>query len=182
MSVASLKKSHTLSSLQKFIDSYAIVVFAKSYCHYSQLAKKAMEAHDDLFGDYAKNKRLIIIDIDVLFSSGEKMQELQNDLATLTGASTVPRIFAFQSKSTSSSDKPHSSFLGGGSEISTLQIQGKLRAILQNAIELFENKTTKATKSSSSTKSKPSSKVSNSSSSSKPITRSKSKKTAIKKL
>lgn len=124
------------SSLQQFIDKCAVVLFTKSYCHYSQMAKDAIKSNQSLFGDYENNKRLVIIDIDLMLKDAPaaSMEALQEDLRRLTGSRTVPRVFAYKR------DEAHSCFLGDGTTIATLQSQGKLEAILKQAIQQFEKK------------------------------------------
>ena len=125
------KEQQSAALLQQFLNSYAIVVFSKSYCPYSKIAKDAIEANADLFFDFEENHHLIIIDIDLTFKP-QQMKDLQQDLLALTGASTVPRIFGY------TKNGERSKFLGDGLAFSDLQKQGKLRKILETSIARFE--------------------------------------------
>ena len=123
--------NQSLQALQPFLNSYAIVLFCKSYCPYSKIAKEAIQANEALFSDYKNNKHLIVIDIDVMFKDcPAKMETLQNDLKTLSGISTVPQLFCYDSST--------SRYVGDSTVVKNLQLKNKLAPILRTAIQQFD--------------------------------------------
>lgn len=109
----------TQIQLLNLINNHAVVVFSKSYCPYSKMAKSAIAENQHLF---SKNPQLLcIIDIDLQFSADD-MARLQQSLYKLTGKKTVPLVFM------------NGKYIGGGTDIDELQRNGKLEGMIKQAI------------------------------------------------
>ncbi|XP_041370078.1 glutaredoxin-like [Gigantopelta aegis] len=100
---------------QKLVDnkiaSKKVMVFSKKFCPFCSMAK-------DVFRKYL-GKELDASDYEVLEIDGENdCDQIQDYLGTMTGQSTVPRVFI------------NGKCIGGGTETDKLHRQGKLKTLL----------------------------------------------------
>jgi len=72
--------------LRRLIKSHPLIVFAKSYCPYSQAAKATLHK-------YVSDSELFCVDIDIEFPDPAVLGQFQDDLQRLVGERTVPQIF-----------------------------------------------------------------------------------------
>lgn len=91
--------------VNKEIQENRVMVFSKSYCPYCKMAKKAL-------ADAGATFKVAELD-----KHGDE-SAIQGYLATLTGASTVPRVFI------------NGKFIGGGTETQALQRSGELAKLV----------------------------------------------------
>ncbi|XP_026475510.1 monothiol glutaredoxin-S6-like [Ctenocephalides felis] len=92
-------------TVHQLITSNDIVIFSKTYCPFSMMAK-------EIFGRMNKTYRVIELD---KRSDGPQIQDV---LQEMTGAKTVPRVFV------------RGQCLGGGMDVRSLFVNGKLRRIV----------------------------------------------------
>ncbi|XP_077978655.1 glutaredoxin-2, mitochondrial-like [Glandiceps talaboti] len=92
--------------IQNMIHDKCVVVFSKTYCMYSQLAK---EVFDELQAKYE------VVELDQR-DDGETLQDI---LGKMTGENTVPRVFV------------KGKCIGGGTETDDLYRSGKLEPMLR---------------------------------------------------
>ncbi|XP_071956347.1 uncharacterized protein [Antedon mediterranea] len=88
------------------IHDKCVVVFSKTYCPYCKMAKAALDEEGAKYEVVELDKR----------SDGDA---IQNALAQITGARTVPRVFI------------KGKCIGGGSETRDMQASGELRKLLE---------------------------------------------------
>ncbi|XP_070542179.1 glutaredoxin-1-like [Ptychodera flava] len=86
-----------------------VVVFSKSYCPYCKMAKTALSKHEI--------NSLDIIEIE----DRDDCEEIQDYMSKLTGGRSVPRVFI------------NGKFIGGGSETTQFEREGKLEVMLKDA-------------------------------------------------
>jgi len=86
-----------------------VVVFSKTYCPYCIKAKRALTA--------AGCKDFVVHELDERADGAE----IQTVLGTMTGATSVPRVFVA------------GKFIGGGDDTAALQASGRLRPLLEAA-------------------------------------------------
>jgi len=96
--------------IEDIVHKYPVVVFSKSYCPYCKRALEALSI-EGVTKPY-------IIDLQ---SIGSKGQAIQDTLKKMTGRRTVPNVFIGGTS------------IGGGTETTGLQREGKLRPLLQKA-------------------------------------------------
>lgn len=108
---SALEKTPLQTLIEESIALAPVVVISKSTCPYCVKAKRALAA--------AGAERPRVIELDSLES--EQGAELQAYMGTLTGATTVPRVFVGRK------------FIGGGTETEELQRSGKLAELVQAA-------------------------------------------------
>uniref|UniRef100_A0A1B6LAX0 Glutaredoxin-2, mitochondrial n=1 Tax=Graphocephala atropunctata TaxID=36148 RepID=A0A1B6LAX0_9HEMI len=87
------------------IASDKVVIFSKSTCPYCTMAKEVFDELKQKYTLIELNKR-------------EGAAEIQNVLAKMTGARTVPRVFV------------NGKCIGGGSDVKALHQNGKLKPML----------------------------------------------------
>uniref|UniRef100_A0AC34Q6U1 Glutaredoxin domain-containing protein n=1 Tax=Panagrolaimus sp. JU765 TaxID=591449 RepID=A0AC34Q6U1_9BILA len=92
------------------IDHHSLMVFSKTYCPYSKLAKRILY---EKYKIYPKH----ILELD----EENNMTEIQDYLSTISGIRTVPQIYV------------NGEFVGGATDIQELDRQGKLKKILRKA-------------------------------------------------
>nr|XP_039273629.1 glutaredoxin-like [Styela clava] len=92
--------------VDKEIQDNPAIVFSKTWCGFSNMAKKAFE-------DIGTKPKVIELD------KRDDGLEIQRYLSTLTGANTVPRVFV------------KGKCIGGGSETKSMKLSGKLSKLLQ---------------------------------------------------
>ncbi|VDM78893.1 unnamed protein product [Strongylus vulgaris] len=95
--------------VDKLLKTHKIVVFAKTYCPYSQKARAALESCN------VKPGAMAWLDID----KRPDCTEIQDYLQALTGGRTVPRVFINQK------------FFGGGDDTAAAAKNGKLVQLLK---------------------------------------------------
>ncbi|XP_002734958.1 glutaredoxin-like [Saccoglossus kowalevskii] len=100
------------AEVKSFVDAKIkdnkVVVFSKSYCPYCKMAKTAL------------NKYKIALEV-IEIEDRPDSEEIQDYLNTLTGARSVPRVFI------------NGKCIGGGSETTQFDRQGKLEPMLKEA-------------------------------------------------
>jgi len=101
--------------IQKHIKENPVMIFSKTSCSYSSVAKKTL---NDLHVNY------YVDEIDKL----PNCEKIQQAFLTLTGERTVPRIFI------------GGKCIGGGSETLALNSQGKLLPLLKESGAAFTSK------------------------------------------
>ncbi|XP_012230648.1 uncharacterized protein [Linepithema humile] len=92
----------TRDLVNELIAKDSVVIFSKTYCPYCKMAK---EVFDSL------NKTYTAIELD----DREDAQDIQDVLAEITGARTVPRVFL------------NGECLGGGTDVKKLYQSGELQ-------------------------------------------------------
>lgn len=93
--------------IKNLISQNKIMVFSKTYCPYSKMAKSVFE---DLKVEFKVHE----VDED------EKGPEIQNILEEITGGRSVPRVFI------------KGKFIGGGSDVKKLHEEGKLSSLIED--------------------------------------------------
>ena len=96
------------TSVKNLIKKYKMVIFSKTYCQYSKLAKKILSLYNV--------KNLKVVELDKL--SNYKMISIQNELKKITKHCTVPQVFL------------NGKFLGNCENIVNLEINGQLKSLL----------------------------------------------------
>ncbi|XP_002734957.1 uncharacterized protein LOC100377777 [Saccoglossus kowalevskii] len=101
-----------LTEVKKFVDAkiqeHKVVVFSKSYCPYCTMAKTTLDK-------YPISMEVIEIE------DRPDAEEIQDHLNALTGGRSVPRVFI------------NGKYIGGGSETTQFDRQGKLELMLKEA-------------------------------------------------
>ncbi|XP_038164310.1 glutaredoxin 2 isoform X1 [Cyprinodon tularosa] len=92
--------------VQEMVSQNCVVIFSKSTCPYCKMAK-------NVFNEIGANYKVIELD---QHNDGRKLQEA---LAQMTGARTVPRVFI------------NGSCIGGGSDTKQLYKQGRLLPLIE---------------------------------------------------
>ncbi|XP_053381211.1 uncharacterized protein LOC128549076 [Mercenaria mercenaria] len=106
----------TKKLIQKKIDGKKVMVFSKSYCPYCAKAKK-------VFNTYIIDGLLKAEDYDVWEIDGvANTDEIQTELKTMTGASSVPRVFI------------NGKFFGGGDEVVKAAQKGTLKGFIDQNV------------------------------------------------
>jgi len=95
-------------NVKNTIKKHKLVIFSKTYCQYSKLAKKILSLYNV--------KSIKIVELDKL--SGYKMASVQNDLKKITKQSTVPQVFL------------NGKYLGNCENIVNFEINGHLKNLL----------------------------------------------------
>jgi len=90
--------------VDSLIKSKKVVVFSKSYCPYCTKAKKAIEKYPVISDQY------VVIELE----NREDCSQIQAYMQTLTGGSSVPRVFI------------NGVFIGGGDDTVRLDKSGEL--------------------------------------------------------
>merc|ERR1711963_334433 len=83
-----------------------VMVFSKSYCPYCVMAKKELNKHPDLVAG-----KMEVLEMENM----SECQAMQDYLKEITGGRTVPRVFI------------NGKFVGGGSEVKSLEASGELK-------------------------------------------------------
>nr|QKY15029.1 glutaredoxin, CPYc type (GRX) [Polytomella parva] len=96
------------SLVQNMIMENKVVVFSKSYCPYCVKAKKALQS--------VGLKEFHVMELE----SNPECDNIQDALAELTGARSVPRVFV------------NGKFIGGGDDTARLAADGSLVKMLKN--------------------------------------------------
>ncbi|GAB4814061.1 hypothetical protein N2152v2_001107 [Parachlorella kessleri] len=91
------------------LSRHRVVVFSKSYCGFSRLAKQTMERN-------LPREKFHVVELDQRADG----PEIQQVLAGMTGGATVPRCFI---------DKE---FIGGGTDVAALDQSGELAKMLKD--------------------------------------------------
>ncbi|XP_072016607.1 uncharacterized protein [Amphiura filiformis] len=99
--------------VREIIHEKCVVVFSKTYCGYSRMAKQTL---DSVHAHYE------VVELDKR-GDGEKIQAV---LGKMTGATTVPRVFIKEK------------CVGGGTEVKALHDSGKLVPMLQECNAIIE--------------------------------------------
>lgn len=99
----------SMNIVQDLIKSHKVVVFSKSYCPYCTKAKNVLEKYNLPDGDY------YVWEIE----NEPNCAELQQALKSITGASSVPRVFI------------NGNFIGGGDDTVRLDKSGELANLLK---------------------------------------------------
>jgi len=102
----------SVQAVHQYIDSNSVMVFSKSYCPHSKRAK-------DILKSIIKG-RYTVLELDKALSPAT-MAEYQNELLSVTGARSVPRVF-IDGKS-----------VGGADDVARLFGTGELQRLLQGA-------------------------------------------------
>ncbi|XP_068175544.1 glutaredoxin 2 isoform X2 [Antennarius striatus] len=106
-SPGSLASSHLQKhALQEVVSQNCVVIFSKTTCPYCRMAK-------NVFNEIGATYKVIELDE---HNDGQRLQET---LAHLTGAKTVPRVFI------------NGNCIGGGSDTKALHQQGKLLPLIE---------------------------------------------------
>ncbi len=95
-------------NVKNTIKKYKLVIFSKTYCQYSKLAKKILSLYNV--------KSMKIVELDKL--SGYKMVSVQNDLKKISKQSTVPQVFL------------NGKYFGNCENIVNFEINGHLKNVL----------------------------------------------------
>lgn len=103
---AGLSSAACAQYVQEVVSRNCVVIFSKTTCPYCKMAK-------NVFNDIGANYKAIELDE---HNDGRRLQEA---LAQMTGARTVPRVFI------------NGNCIGGGSDTRQLHQQGKLVALIQ---------------------------------------------------
>lgn len=94
--------------VQHVISHHRVAIFSKSYCPFSMRGKELMRR-------YLGEAGVKVVELDELPNESE----LQDELETITGARTVPRIFV------------DGRCLGGADDVSALEAKGELEQLLK---------------------------------------------------
>eukprot|EP00208_Stichococcus_sp_RCC1054_P007835 CAMPEP_0206150676 /NCGR_PEP_ID=MMETSP1473-20131121/38418_1 /ASSEMBLY_ACC=CAM_ASM_001109 /TAXON_ID=1461547 /ORGANISM="Stichococcus sp, Strain RCC1054" /LENGTH=103 /DNA_ID=CAMNT_0053548187 /DNA_START=197 /DNA_END=508 /DNA_ORIENTATION=+ len=86
-----------------------VVIFSKSYCPFCHKAKRAL-------GGVLDSSKITVIELDQR-SDGD---DIQNELQSLTGGRSVPRVFINQK------------FIGGGDDTARLASNGELATLVKD--------------------------------------------------
>lgn len=121
------------------IANNAVVVFSKSYCPYCKLTKRLLAEQMGTIGEDPTS--VVVHELD---NMGERGQDIQNHLFTLTGQRTVPNIFI------------SSNHIGGNDDLMELHGDDKLVPLLQKAFSSPSDESSKAEPSDESPKEEPS--------------------------
>ncbi|KAK5930434.1 glutaredoxin 2 isoform X1 [Gymnodraco acuticeps] len=105
-SSTSVAGSSCVQHVQEMVSQNCVVIFSKSTCPYCKMAK-------NVFNEIGATYKVIELDE---HNDGRRMQEA---LAQMTGARTVPRVFI------------NGNCIGGGSDTKQLHQQGKLRPLIE---------------------------------------------------
>ncbi|CAE6919694.1 MSRB3 [Symbiodinium natans] len=110
------------AKIEEMVALQPVMVFSKSWCPFCKKAKEAMEQQGIRFG---------VCELDQLGSEVEA--EVQDILAGLTGARTVPRVFV------------GGNCIGGGTDTEKLAADGSLKKMVGEALASYKNKVSGAT-------------------------------------
>ncbi|MED6294418.1 hypothetical protein CHARACLAT_020878 [Characodon lateralis] len=105
-STGGLSSTACVQLVQEMVSENCVVIFSKSTCPYCRMAK-------NVFNEIGANYKVIELD---QHNDGKRLQEA---LAQMTGARTVPRVFV------------NGSCIGGGSDTKQLHQQGKLLPLIE---------------------------------------------------
>ncbi|XP_047231302.1 glutaredoxin 2 isoform X1 [Girardinichthys multiradiatus] len=105
-STGGLSSTACVQLVQEMVSENCVVIFSKSACPYCRMAK-------NVFNEIGANYKVIELD---QHNDGKRLQEA---LAQMTGARTVPRVFV------------NGSCIGGGSDTKQLHQQGKLLPLIE---------------------------------------------------
>jgi glutaredoxin 3 len=95
------------SFVDNAIKNHKVTVFSKTYCPYCTKAKKTLGKYDI--------KDLVVIELD----DREDADKIQDYLASITGARTVPRVFV------------GGNCIGGGDDTAKMDKDNKLKGLLE---------------------------------------------------
>ncbi|KAL4420887.1 hypothetical protein ABPG77_001228 [Micractinium sp. CCAP 211/92] len=93
------------------LKQHRIMIFSKSYCPYSMRGKDIMRRH-------ARADALHVVELDQLGPDQPEMTLVQDELARITGARTVPRIFV------------DGQVIGGADDVTQKEQSGDLATLL----------------------------------------------------
>jgi glutaredoxin 3 len=96
------------SFVDNAIKNHKVAVFSKTYCPYCVKAKKTLSKYDI--------KDVYIVELD----DRDDADKIQDYLASITGARTVPRVFI------------GGNCIGGGDDTARLDKDNKLKGLLEN--------------------------------------------------
>jgi glutaredoxin 3 len=99
------------AEVAKVVKQSAIVVFGKSYCPYTMMAKQAIT------NVISADMTLQNIDVD-LAPYSSSLEETKQSLSKITGRTTWPQVFV------------HGKFIGGGTEVSDMEQDGTLASMI----------------------------------------------------
>ncbi|XP_020492928.2 glutaredoxin 2 isoform X1 [Labrus bergylta] len=105
-STAGLSSTACARYLQEMVSQNCVVIFSKTTCPYCKMAK-------NVFNEIGATYKVVELDE---HNDGRSLQEA---LAQMTGARTVPRVFV------------NGNCIGGGSDTKQLHQQGKLRPLIE---------------------------------------------------
>lgn len=110
------EKSPLQTRIEEIIALSPVVVISKTTCPYCAQAKEALKK--------AGASDVAVIELDRLSSA--QAAEIQEHMGTLTGATTVPRVFVGRK------------FIGGGTDTVAMQESGELAGIVKTALKKHE--------------------------------------------
>ncbi|KAL4443351.1 hypothetical protein ABPG75_011088 [Micractinium tetrahymenae] len=93
------------------LKQHRVMIFSKSYCPYSMRGKDVMRR-------LAVSEAVHVLELDQLEAGQPEMGLVQDELARITGARTVPRIFV------------DGQFIGGADDVTAKEQSGELAALL----------------------------------------------------
>ncbi|KAM7012130.1 glutaredoxin 2 isoform 2-T2 [Tautogolabrus adspersus] len=105
-STATLSSTSCARYLQEMVSQNCVVIFSKTTCPYCKMAK-------NVFNEIGATYKVVELDE---HNDGRRLQEA---LAQMTGARTVPRVFV------------NGNCIGGGSDTKQLHQQGKLQPLIE---------------------------------------------------
>ncbi|XP_066504247.1 glutaredoxin 2 isoform X2 [Hoplias malabaricus] len=106
-SSGALSSSESTQFVQDVVAHNCVVIFSKTSCPYCKMAK-------NVFNEIGATYKVIELD------EHNHGRQLQETLAQMTGARTVPRVFV------------NGKCIGGGSDTQQLHRQGKLLPLIEN--------------------------------------------------